>query len=236
MVQGKKVIAFVPASGTGSRMGLKVPKQFVTINDIPICFYPLKLIQDNPRIDEIVIGVPEGWNEYVNSMAKHLGISKLKYIVNGGQELPQTMRNMLSEVNNNYSDYIIMMFDGDRMIFDDIIDRSLDNFIDNGITISYFNPYEAGFYMDGKDLSDSFIDRKKVFLIAPPFIYPSNIVNSAMQYAIDNNLRDMYLHELAVRLGYEVSFIKCSMTKLKITEPSDIEVAKSMINECIHNW
>jgi 2-C-methyl-D-erythritol 4-phosphate cytidylyltransferase len=142
------------------------------------------------------------------------------------------MRNMLDEVNKSNSSYVIAMMDGDRIIFDDVIDRALDNFKEHGITMPYFNPYEAAFYMsDGEEtnLGKNELDRKKIFLVSPPIIYSSEVVDSAMEYALHNGLCDTYLHKLVIGLGHKVSFIKCSPYNIKVTETQDLGVVKSLL-------
>lgn len=156
----------------------------------------------------------------------------MKYVVNGGPNLPASMRNMLTEVEKSNSSYVIIMMDGDRIILDDIIEKALDNFQECGITIPYFNPYEAAFYMDEgeqTDLQRMELDRKKIFLVAPPIIYPSEVVVHAMNYAVENGLDGTYLHKLVIKLGYKVSFVKCSNYNIKVTEPGDLEVVERLI-------
>jgi 2-C-methyl-D-erythritol 4-phosphate cytidylyltransferase len=167
-------------------------------------------------------------------VSSFFGITKLKYIVTGGSTLPQSMRNMIEAVNRCNDQYVVVMMDGDRIIRDDVIDSALDNYEKFGTTIPYFNPYEAAFYMvDGEntDLGNNELDRKKIFLVAPPIIYPSEVVNTAMQYAMEHGLEDTYLHQLVIKLGYKVSFVKCSPYNIKVTEPGDFEVVKALLHQ-----
>lgn len=229
MVQGKKVMAFIAASGTGTRMKLSIPKQFITIDDIPICFYPLRQLQDNERIDEIAIAIPEGWYQYVKTFSDYLEITKLKYIVIGGDTMFKSIKNMVSEVNKDNESYIMCLNDGDRLIFDDVFNESLDNYERNGNTIPYFNPYEIAFYQDSGKTTE--IDRNKVLITCTPHIYSSEAVNEAIEYANEKGMDNGYLHQLVVQLGYEISFIKCSRHNLKVTLPDDLEVIKALIHE-----
>ena len=205
MICGKKVIVFVAASGSGQRMKMNIPKQFVSINDTPLFVYPMLKVQQIERIDEIVVSVPDGWHKYAESVSAFFGITKLKYVVTGGSNLPQSMRNMLEAVNVCNDSYVAAMMDGDRIIRDDVIDFALDNYEKFGITIPYFNPYEAAFYMvngNDTDLVKNELDRKKIFLVSPPIVYPSEVVNEAMKYAVENGLQDKYLHQLVIELGH----------------------------------
>ena len=48
-------IALITAAGIGSRMHLKIPKQFVCVDNKPIIFYTLEAFQNHPGIDSIVL-------------------------------------------------------------------------------------------------------------------------------------------------------------------------------------
>ena len=48
-------IAVILAGGTGTRVGAKMPKQFILFNDKPLLAYTVDLFQQNPNIDAIEI-------------------------------------------------------------------------------------------------------------------------------------------------------------------------------------
>ena len=55
------VTAILTAGGVGSRMQKDVPKQFITVNDIPIIIYTLQQFQKSEYIDKIVIACLKEW-------------------------------------------------------------------------------------------------------------------------------------------------------------------------------
>ena len=57
--------ALIIASGVGSRAGQEIPKQFLTVNEIPIIIYTLEAFQSHPEIDEIIVSCLDGWQEMV---------------------------------------------------------------------------------------------------------------------------------------------------------------------------
>ena len=230
MIDNKKVIAFVTAAGTGTRMQLSIPKQFLTIDDIPLCFYPLQNLQKNKLIDEIMIAIPYGWSEYVQQFGKYLNITKLKHIVIGGDTIFNSIQNMLDVANaeNKEKSYVICLIDGNRMMFDDILQRSFDNYIINGNTNAYFNPYAISFY---NDEHLNLIDRNKIIVTCTPHIYSSESVNATSDYVYKNNAYNEYVNQILVKLGYSLSFVKCSICNIKVTYQDDLEMVKALIHE-----
>lgn len=79
-------IAILTAGGIGSRTHQDIPKQFLNVDNKPIIIYTLEAFQQHPNIDEICVAILEGWDQILWAYAKQFGITKLKYVVLGGQQ------------------------------------------------------------------------------------------------------------------------------------------------------
>ena len=77
-------IALIIAGGAGNRMGQDIPKQFISIYDKPIIIYTLEGFQNHPMIDVIEVVCIKGWESVLQAYAKQFNITKLKWIVPGG--------------------------------------------------------------------------------------------------------------------------------------------------------
>ena len=71
-----KNIAVILASGTGSRFGSNIPKQFVKLAGKPIITYTISAFQNNNKIDEIIIVT---LNDYVDFITGKNQIKFIKY-------------------------------------------------------------------------------------------------------------------------------------------------------------
>ena len=78
-------IAILTAGGIGSRTHQDIPKQFLNVDNKPIIIYTLEAFQQHPNIDEICVAILEGWDQILWAYAKQFNITKLKYVVTGGQ-------------------------------------------------------------------------------------------------------------------------------------------------------
>ena len=74
------------AGGIGKRMGEKIPKQFLKINDTPILIHNLKNIYKFNNNFEIIITLPEEWISYWKDLLKENDIDIIHKIVTGGEE------------------------------------------------------------------------------------------------------------------------------------------------------
>ena len=77
-------IALVLAGGNGSRTMQDIPKQFMCGYEKPIIVYTLEAMERHPDIDGIIVSCLEGWQDILWSYAREAGISKLRWIVDGG--------------------------------------------------------------------------------------------------------------------------------------------------------
>ena len=74
-------LAIVIAGGSGTRMGLDIPKQFVNIYDKPVIIYTLEGFERHPMIDEIEVVCIDGWHDVLKAYARQFGITKLKRVI-----------------------------------------------------------------------------------------------------------------------------------------------------------
>ena len=79
------ITAVILAGGSGTRMGLEIPKQFMNVYDKPILFYTLEGFQRHPQIDAIEVVCIDGWEQVLWAYARQFNISKLQYVAPGGK-------------------------------------------------------------------------------------------------------------------------------------------------------
>ena len=88
-----KNIVIILAGGVGSRTGLDRPKQFVEVLGRPILAYTCDIFQKNQEIDAIEIVCHRDWIDYCKNMVKENNISKVKWIVEGGETFQYSVMN-----------------------------------------------------------------------------------------------------------------------------------------------
>lgn len=79
-------IAVILASGTGSRFGSKVPKQFVKLAGKPVIQYTIEVFQSAPDIDEIIIVTCDDYIDLVSELVMVNNLSKVTKVISGGKE------------------------------------------------------------------------------------------------------------------------------------------------------
>lgn len=96
--------AGILAGGSGTRMGkTDLPKQFLNIGDKPIIIHTVEQFLLSPKIDHVIIAVPETWITYTQDIVdKYLkGIDNVK-VTSGGTSRNETIMNICKYIENNF--------------------------------------------------------------------------------------------------------------------------------------
>lgn len=219
-------IALLTAAGVGSRMHQEIPKQFIHINNKPVILYTLEAFQQSPLIDEIITVSLENWKDMLWAYAKQFGITKLKYIVNGGATGQESILRGLLELQKEHNQTdVVMVHDGNRpMISQEIIEDSLAVYNKYGSAVAAIPCVEAIFKSDDGISSDMAIPREKLFRTQTPHTYTLGDLLQAHREADEQNIYNTTAScVLMQKLGKTVFFSKGSEKNLKITTSADIE-------------
>ncbi len=100
-----RVTAIIPAAGYGSRMGHStVRKQFMDILGRPMIEWTLSVIGASPRIDEIILVVPQEDVESVRARyQENSAFPKVKSVVAGGARRCDSVYNGLKAASNEWA-------------------------------------------------------------------------------------------------------------------------------------
>lgn len=226
-------IALLTAGGSGTRMGMDIPKQFLTINDKPIIVYTMEAFENHPAIDKIIIACKEGWENILQSYAKQFNITKLASVVRGGNNGQESIKNMLDEVKRiGNNDDIVIVHDGNRpMVSADIISNSISVCQQKGCAISAIPCNEALLYTSDKIESEKQISRDLLVRTqTPQSFYFKDLYEmhlEAKEKGIENSVASC---TLAIELGRKVYFSLGSEKNIKITVLDDLDIFKALLN------
>ena len=86
-------VAIILAAGSGSRMDSDIPKQFINVYDKPVLMYTLDAFEKHPQVDAIEVVSLSGWDDVVKAYAKQHNITMLRWIVDGGKTVQESIKN-----------------------------------------------------------------------------------------------------------------------------------------------
>ena len=103
------VIALIIAGGRGSRMHQDIPKQFLTVNEKPVLVYTMEAFELHPEIDTIAVVCLKGWEKILRAYAKQFNITKLQYVIAGGKNGQDSIRNGVFELEKHFNEEDIVL-------------------------------------------------------------------------------------------------------------------------------
>ena len=224
-------IALLTAGGIGSRMLQDVPKQFIHIQNKPILIYTLEAFQKHPSVDAIIVVGLEGWLDIIWAYARQYNITKLKWVVVGGETGQDSIRNGLIELKKHCDNTdVVMIHDGNRaLVSQDIISDSLATQKRYGSAVAAIPCVEVVFKSDDNISSVISLPREQLLRTQTPHSYTLERLLWAHEQSVLRNIRNTVAScDLMCSLGEKVYFSKGSERNIKITTLEDIDIFISL--------
>ena len=227
------VEAMIIAGGKGVRMNQDIPKQFLNINDIPVIVYTLKAFQQHPEIDAILVVCIEGWQEILWAYAKQFNITKLKWVVPGGETGQESIRNGTFELEKHCGEEdLVVIHDGIRPnVSQEIISSCIAQCRLNGSAVTVIPCAEAMLLrQEDGECSKEEIARTSLARTQTPQAFPLKKLlwahREALKRGITNSIATC---TLMVELGEKVYFSAGSEKNVKITTVEDLEIFRALL-------
>ncbi len=236
-------IALIIAGGSGNHMGQDIPKQFISIYDKPIIIYTLEGFQKHPMIDAIEVVCIAGWESVLQAYAKQFGISKLKWVVQGGKTGQESIRNGVFNLEKHCSgDDVVIVHDGIRPLIDeevlsDVIICCQKN--GNAVTSLPYNEQIFVIDSDNEKTTSQFIPREKLRRVQTPQAYLFEKLDWAYHEAFEKEIGiygSSYTNTMMVELGEKLYFAAGSDKNIKLTTKDDLEMFKGYLKSKSENW
>lgn len=232
-------IAILTAGGKGTRTHQDIPKQFITVENIPIIVYTLLAFQQHPNIDEICVAILEGWDQILWAYARQFNITKLKYVVTGGETGQESIYNGLKAIKQNHNDDdVVVIHDGNRpMVSQDVITDNLVKQKQYGSAVATIPCTEVVFVSENKIDSNKSIPRENLQRTQTPHSYYLGELWNAHILAIEKGITNTAAScSLMEALGKKSYFSKGAEKNIKITTTEDIEIFKAFLNAKNDAW
>lgn len=230
-------IAIIIAGGVGKRMGQSIPKQFININDKPVLVYTLESFQKHPQIDAIELVCLDGWQNVARAYATQYGISKLKWIVTGGESGQESIRNGVYNLEGKVADDdVILIHDGVRPLLNsevisDVIVKCQK--YGNAVTSMPYNEQIFVIDPDDETTTEKYIPRETLRRVSTPQAYNFALLDEKYHEAFEKKVGiygSSYTNTMMVDLGVKLHFAAGSDMNIKLTTPENLDFFKAYLN------
>lgn len=224
-------------------MGQDVPKQFINVYDKPVLMYTLEGFQRHPNIDAIEVVCIEGWHDVVRTYSKQFNITKLKWIINGGNSAQESIRNGVYNLEGKIADDdIVVIHDGIRPLVDETVLTdvlSVAAKYGNAVTSMPYN--EQIFVVNPEDetTTKQYIPRETLRRVSTPQAYRFDLLDSKYHEAFEKKIGiygSSYTNTMMVELGVTLHFAAGSDKNIKLTTKEDLEMFKAYLKVDKDTW
>ena len=221
-------------------MGQDIPKQFMHVENKPIIIHTMEAFQKHPSVDAIIVVTLPAWIDVLKAYARQFNITKLRWVVSGGQSGQESIYNGLNTLKAELDEEtIVMVHDGNRcMVSGEIISDSLATFKQHGSAVAAIPCVEAVFRSEDDGHSSTIsIPREQLFRTQTPHTYTLGKLLWAHEEAKKRGITSTAAScTLMQQLGEVVYFSKGSEENLKITTVEDRMIFKALLHTKKDSW
>ena len=218
----KKYIIIV-AGGSGSRMGLVTPKQFLELLGLPILMHTLKKFQQSIDDGEIILALPEKEQNTWQALCEKHHFDVPHQIVNGGDSRFHSVQNALQKINEKS---IVAIHDGVRpLVSETVINNCIQSAEKIGAAVPTLHIHDS--IRKISDNGSEIADRSQFVLVQTPQCFQSDIILKAYQQTYQNSFTDDA--SVVEQLGHNIYLVEGNKENIKITTPEDLKMAEVLI-------
>ncbi len=224
-----KIIAIIPAAGSGSRLGGKTRKQFLALNGKPIIAHTLQQFESCPDVDEIAVAVPEAAVVEMETIASRYRLHKVSKIIAGGPKRQDSVFNVLRKLVLKDSD-IVLVHDGVRPF---VLVKQISHVVkvckEYGSAVLAVQPKDTIRRSNGGDFFDQTLDRTALWMVQTPQAFRASLLRRAYELARKQRFYSTDEVALVERLGVKVRIVDGSYDNIKITTSEDLELGELIL-------
>ena len=232
-------VALIIAGGSGARMHQNIPKQFLTVNDRPVITYTLEVFQNHPEIDSIAVVCISGWESVLSAYANQFNITKMEYIIPGGDNGQGSIRNGVFELEKHFKkDDIVLIHDAIRpLVSSEIISDCIVTAKKYGNAVTVIPCAEAMMQTEDGNVSCGSYPRDNLKRTQTPQAFRigeiCDLHREALEKGITNSVASC---TLMIELGHQVYFSAGSEKNIKLTTVEDLDIFKALLAAKRSSW
>ncbi len=234
-----RIAAIIPAAGLGTRMGADMPKQFLELDGMPLIIFTLKRLAACPAITDFFVATRADDVVSLQDKVAKAGLGRPARVVHGGDTRQQSVANALAQVDP--ATEIVLVHDAVRpFVSREQIERVIAEARARGAAILGIPAIDtvkevkrASLPADVALISAT-IPRERIVLAQTPQVFSYALLRDAFRKAQDDDVSASDEAAVVERFGHEVFVVLGSERNLKITRPSDMDLARFYLEQERH--
>lgn len=219
----KKYVIIV-ASGTGKRMGLELPKQFILLGDKPILLHTLISVYNANNNYNIILVLNQDHVHYWNEILEKYKVDIPHRIVFGGKERFNSVQNAVISIEDK-EDALVAVHDGVRPFAGSVFESCFKMTEEKGNAISAIKSVDSIRMIENSKTKA--IDRNSIMLVHTPQCFKLSLLRKAYE----QEYNELFTDDASVveNLGETINICEGVRENIKITTPFDLKIAETLI-------
>jgi len=232
-----KVTVILPAAGLGTRMGRAVPekagtsrKQFMLLEGSPILLHTIRKFASSLAVTEIVVALRAEDMDWVRELLRVENFGKPVRLVEGGDSRQASVENALATLGSGTE--LVAVHDAVRPFIEhSVLEKVFAEAEETGAAIVGIVPVDTVKQVHRNKIRQT-IPRERLILAQTPQVFRFDLLKTAFARAREDGFAGSDESSLVERLDQvEVSVVPGSDRNLKITKPSDMDLARLFLAE-----
>jgi 2-C-methyl-D-erythritol 4-phosphate cytidylyltransferase len=214
----------IVAGGAGSRMGTKIPKQFLELKGRPVLMHTLEKFFSFDDTIEIILVLPLEQVTQWDKLCIHHSFNIKHQVAFGGETRYHSVRNGMALA---IPGSVVGIHDGVRpLVSIATIRRCFETAEMEGNAVPAIGSTESVRYT--KNGQNHFVTRQDIKLIQTPQVFQWNQV----QNAYDQAFKDKFTDDASVveSMGFPITLVAGNPENIKITTPLDMRLAEAIFD------
>ncbi len=224
-----KIVAIIPAGGSGFRTGTSTPKQFLKFHGKELIVFTIEVFQSSPLIDEIIVAVNHSYIDFINKLKLKYKLKKISMVVEGGNERQDSVYNALSVLHLRKNDLVAVHDAARPLLSKEVLNNAIETAGNKGNAVVSIKARDT--LLETNDNLYKYPDRSNIYYIQTPQIFKYDQLKSAFEFAYKNNFYGTDESMLMQKAGYKLNLVEGSLINFKVTTADDLLILKKLLKK-----
>jgi 2-C-methyl-D-erythritol 4-phosphate cytidylyltransferase len=227
-----KIVAIIPAAGLGTRMGAAgASKQFMELDGVPILIMSLRRIASCSQVTSIIVATRADEIDRLDTLIRQEKFTQPVGVVKGGDTRQDSVRLALEQTPDD-TDFVLVHDAVRPFVTLEQITRVIEEArrckaaILGIPAMDTVKEVKRASLPEDVALITATVPRERVVMAQTPQVFDAKLLKEAFAQAVEDGVNASDEAGLIEKLGHDVHVVLGAERNIKITKPSDMDLAR----------
>lgn len=227
-----KIVAIIPAAGLGTRMGAAgASKQFMELDGVPILIMSLRRIASCSQVTSIIVATRTDEIDRLDTLIRQEKFTQPIGLVKGGDTRQDSVRLALEQIPDD-TDFVLVHDAVRPFVTLEQITRVIEEArrckaaILGIPAMDTVKEVKRASLPEDVALITATVPRERVVMAQTPQVFDAKLLKEAFAQAVEDGVNASDEAGLIEKLGHDVHVVLGAERNIKITKPSDMDLAR----------